>query len=132
MLALLSIKPVHVESIFSGRKTFEYRRRVFARTDVRTILVYCTKPVGKLVGQFDIDEILHASPSRLWRQTRKGSGISESYFYDYFAGCELGYALRIGTLRPFRKHVDPQDFIVGFSPPQSFMYMPEHLIPHAP
>ncbi|MFK4534267.1 putative transcriptional regulator [Bradyrhizobium ottawaense] len=71
MLALLSIKPVHTENIFSGRKTFEYRRKVFARSDVRTVLVYCTKPVGKLVGEFDIDEILQDSPSRLWKQTRK-------------------------------------------------------------
>lgn len=128
MLALLSIRPIHAENIFSGRKTFEYRRKVFARTDVRTVLVYCTKPVGKLIGEFDIDAILQASPSSLWKQTSKGSGISERYFHDYFAGCKLAYALKIGQVRRFKKCIDPQDIIVDFSPPQSFMYMQERLI----
>ncbi|MCP1744338.1 putative transcriptional regulator [Bradyrhizobium japonicum] len=125
MLALLSIKPVHTENIFSGRKTFEYRRKVFARSDVRTVLVYCTKPVGKLVGEFDIDEILQDSPSRLWKQTRTGAGISEIYFYEYFAGCEFGYALRIGNVRRFKRYIEPQKLVAEFSPPQSFMYIEE-------
>jgi predicted transcriptional regulator len=128
MLALLSIKPVHAENIFAGRKTFEYRRKVFARTDVRKVLVYCTKPVARLVGEFDINEILQAAPRRLWEQTCSGSGISKQYFYDYFSGCKLAYALRIGDIRQFQTSIDPRDIIPNFSPPQSFMYLQEGAI----
>ena len=128
MIALLSIRPEHAENIFAGRKTYEYRRKVFARTDVRTVLVYCTKPVGKLVGEFDIDGILQSSPRSLWKQTHRGSGISERYFYEYFAGCKLAYALRITKVREYKESINPQDLIARFSPPQSFMYVEERFL----
>lgn len=127
MLALLSIRPIHAENIFSGFKTFEYRRKVFARQDIRTVLVYSTKPVGKLIGEFDIERILEDRPTDLWKHTRKGSGISEQYFYDYFAGCKLGYALKIARVRRFKVSVDPRDVIADFTAPQSFRYVQEHV-----
>ncbi|MBR1245984.1 ASCH domain-containing protein [Bradyrhizobium sp. AUGA SZCCT0169] len=126
MLVLLSIRPPHVENIFAGLKTFEYRRRVFSRTDVRTVLVYCTKPIGKIVGEFDIDGVLQDNPERLWRKTREGSGISKRYFLDYFAGRDLGFALKIGKVRLFSEQLDPNDLIANFFPPQSYMYMAEN------
>lgn len=123
MRALLSIKPVHADSIFSGRKKFEYRRKLFARTDIRAVLVYSTKPVGKFVGEFEIDGIIKASPRSVWEQTWQYSGISEQYFFDYFAGCHIAHAIRIGALRPFSEMINPGDLIENFSPPQSFMYV---------
>ena len=62
MRVLLSIRPVHVESILSGAKRFEFRRRMFARRDVRSVLIYCTMPVGRLVAEFEIAGILEDTP----------------------------------------------------------------------
>jgi predicted transcriptional regulator len=126
MLVLLSIRPPHVENIFSGLKTFEYRRKLFSRTDVRTVLVYCTKPIGKIVGEFDIDGVIQDKPERLWLKTRAGSGITKQYFQDYFFGREVGFALKIGDVRLFSKQLDPRDLIANFFPPQSYMYMAEN------
>lgn len=123
MRVLLSIKPVHVENILSGVKTFEFRRKLFTRRDVRTVLIYCTRPVGRLVGEFDIAEILKDHPDRLWLRTRSGSGISKEYFDGYFSGRTEAYALKIGEVRRFASHVDPSDIVENFSPPQSFMYV---------
>ncbi|WP_445219293.1 hypothetical protein ACKWRH_03230 [Bradyrhizobium sp. Pa8] len=123
MRVLLSIKPVHVENILSGVKTFEFRRKLFTRRDVKTVLIYCTRPVGRLVGEFDIAEILKDHPDRLWLRTRGGSGISKEYFDGYFCGRTEAYALKIGEVRPFASHVDPSDLLENFSPPQSFMYV---------
>jgi predicted transcriptional regulator len=123
MRVLLSIKPVHVGNILSGVKTFEFRRKLFARRDVKTVLIYCTMPVGRLVGEFDIAEILQDHPDRLWLKTRSGSGISKEYFDGYFCGRTQAYALKIGEVRPFAKHIDPSDVMENFSPPQSFMYV---------
>lgn len=123
MRVLLSIKPVHVENILSGVKTFEFRRKLFTRRDVKTVLIYCTRPVGRLVGEFDIAEILKDHPDRLWLRTRSGSGISKEYFDVYFNGRTEAYALKIGAVRPFESHVDPSDLVENFSPPQSFMYV---------
>lgn len=127
MLVLLSIKPAHVANILAGTKTFEFRRRIFARKDVKHVLIYSTKPVGRFVGEFEIAEILCDRPDRLWKQTRLGSGISKEFFDDYFEGREEGYALRIGRVRAFSRHVVPSEIIQGFSPPQSFMYVDSRL-----
>ena len=123
MRVLLSIRPVHVENILSGVKTFEFRRRLFARRDIKTVLIYCTMPVGRLVGEFDIADILEDHPDRLWMKTRTGSGISKEYFDGYFCGRTQAYALKIGEVRPFAKHINPSHVMENFSPPQSFMYV---------
>lgn len=123
MRVLLSIRPEHVENILSGAKTFEFRRKVFSRRDIKTVLIYCTRPVGRLVGEFDIADILADHPDKLWLKTRSGSGISKEYYDGYFCGRTQAYALKIGAVRPFAEHINPSQVIENFTPPQSFMYV---------
>jgi predicted transcriptional regulator len=122
MNVLLSIKPVHVANILAGRKTFEFRRKMFAR-DVRTVLIYSTMPVGRIVAEFDIADILYDEPERLWKRTKYGSGISKQYFDKYFQGTEQAFAIEIGEIREYVEQVDPFNIIDNFSPPQSYRYM---------
>ncbi|NWK99178.1 hypothetical protein DM806_26670 [Sphingobium lactosutens] len=123
MRVLLSIKPEHVENIRRGIKTFEFRRRIFARRDVRTILIYCTRPVGRLIGEFDIADILEDEPEALWASTADGSGISKDFFDSYFEGRTRGYALQIGALRIYDEPICPSEWFDNFTPPQSYMYV---------
>lgn len=123
MRVLLSIKPEHVENIRRGTKTFEFRRRIFARRDIRTILIYCTRPVGRLVGEFDIAHILEDEPEALWASTSGGSGISKDFFDAYFEGRQRGFALQIGALRLYDEPICPSDWFENFTPPQSYMYV---------
>jgi predicted transcriptional regulator len=97
---------------------------VFARREVTRALIYCTKPVGRLVAEFEIDDILRDSPARLWRKTRSGSGISKQFFDNYFANRDEAFALQIGRVREYHEHVVPSDILENFTPPQSFMYVP--------
>jgi predicted transcriptional regulator len=126
MRVLLSIKPVHVANIRSGVKTFEFRRRLFARRDVRTVLIYCTQPVGRLVGEFDIADILEDEPEALWASTAEGSGISKDFFDAYFKDRLRAFALQIGSLRLYSKPLCPSEMFDNFTPPQSYMYVPGH------
>ncbi|MGJ0394122.1 MAG: ASCH domain-containing protein [Methylocystis sp.] len=82
MKVLLSINPVHAEKIFSGTKKYEYRKNVFKRDNVRTVVVYVTKPVARIVGEFDVNEIVDGSPQSVWEKTREYSGISEEFFLE--------------------------------------------------
>jgi predicted transcriptional regulator len=129
MRVLLSIKPIHVANILSGAKTFEFRRKMFSRRDIKTVLIYCTRPVGRLVGEFDIVDILEDHPERLWLKTRSGSGISKEYYDGYFCGRTQAYALKIGAVRPFAEHINPCHVMENFSPPQSFMYVGKQRAP---
>jgi predicted transcriptional regulator len=125
MKVLLSINPVHAEKIFSGTKKYEYRKNVFKRDNVRTVVVYVTKPVARIVGEFDVNEIVDGSPQSVWEKTREYSGISEEFFLDYYNGRERAVALAIGEVRTYPEAIDPQEAVRNFTPPQSFLYLDE-------
>lgn len=78
MKVLLSIKPEFVEEIISGNKRFEYRKNIFKRKDVSSVVVYATKPYGKVVGEFEIEDIIMDNPKNIWKQTKEYSGDRKS------------------------------------------------------
>jgi predicted transcriptional regulator len=70
MKVLLSIKPEFAEMIFSGSKRYEFRRSIFRNPDVKTIVVYASSPVQKVIGEFEIETIINAELENLWKQTK--------------------------------------------------------------
>jgi len=122
MNVLLSIKPEHVANIVNGTKRYEFRRKVFSK-DVSKVVIYCTKPVGKIVAEFSVANILQGSPENVWRETCRGSGISRDFFDAYFSGRDTAFAIEIGCLNVFAEPIDPSDLIENFTPPQSFRYL---------
>jgi predicted transcriptional regulator len=122
MIALFSIKPEYVNKIFSGRKGYEYRKAIF-KVRVKKVVVYCTKPVGMIVGEFDIDDILEGCPNTIWRQTSHSSGVRKEFYKEYFKGKSKGYAINIGQKTVYEKAVDPYEIFDSFTPPQSFQYL---------
>ncbi len=120
--ALLSIKPQYAEAIFDGRKRFEFRRTIF-RKPVDTVVVYVTSPTCLVAGEFEVAEIVSDSVGEdLWRRTSKHAGIDRECFFDYFEGCELGYAISIGCVRRYKKPLD-LSLNFGIRAPQSFVYI---------
>lgn len=123
MRVLMSIKPEYANAIFSGAKTYEFRRKIFKRMDVNTIVVYVTKPVGKVIGEFTIDTIISDRPSTIWVKTSQEAGISEGYFNAYFSGVEIGYAIKVGTLKKYESGGFEISRLGVKRPPQSYMYI---------
>lgn len=123
MRVLLSINPEHAFNIIDGSKRFEFRRRLFARRDVKTVIIYCTMPIGKIIGEFDIEEFLEEDIDILWNITSGDAGISYSHYYRYFSGKKKASAMRIGAVRHYNEYVDPREIMPKFTPPQSYMYV---------
>lgn len=123
MKVLLSIKPEFVERIFSGSKKYEFRKVIFKNPGVKTIYIYASSPVQKVVGEFEIDEILKDDIQSLWNTTKDGSGISEDFFFKYFTNRSHGFAIKIKSTR---KYARPKCIKKDFKalPPQSFIYIP--------
>ena len=119
--ALLSIKPVHAEAIFSGKKRFEFRRSIF-RKDVQVVVVYMTTPVCRVVGEFDVKRVISEDVGKLWKRTEYKAGIDVALFFEYFAGCDVGHAIAIGDVRRYEEPLDLQETF-GVRAPQSFMYL---------
>jgi predicted transcriptional regulator len=127
MKILLSIKPEFADKIFNGSKRFEFRKNIFKNKSVRTVVVYVTRPVGNIVGEFDINEIINDEPKVLWKRTHEFAGITKDFFDAYFRGRERAFALAIGDVRKYEEPFLPEDLIENFTPPQSFMYLDARL-----
>ena len=123
MKVLLSIKPQFVQEIFNGNKKFEYRKAIFKNRDIKTVVVYATMPVGKIVGEFEIDSILIEHPSLIWKKTNKYAGISSEYFNKYFNGRDKAYAIKIKSVQEYEYPICPYTNNDNFTAPQSFKYM---------
>ena len=54
MKILLSIKPNYVEEIICGTKLYEFRKTLYRRRDVKTIVVYSSSPVCRVVGEIEV------------------------------------------------------------------------------
>lgn len=119
--ALLSIKPTYAEAIFRGDKRFEYRRAIF-RKQVNVVVVYTTSPVCRVVGEFEVKEIITDTVEALWSRTKNSAGIARDHFFDYFSGCDAGYAIAIGAVRSYPEPLD-LSLTFGVRPPQSFLYL---------
>lgn len=122
MRVLMSIKPEYAEKIFSGEKKYEFRRAIFQRNDVDTIIVYASSPIQRVVGEFHIGGILMMTPQELWKSTQSSSGISKSGFDAYFEGKYVGYAIQIGRVKQYENQLFLSEFGKKY-PPQSFCYV---------
>ncbi|UCG71005.1 MAG: ASCH domain-containing protein [Thermoplasmata archaeon] len=122
MKVLLSIKPKYADKIFKGEKRYEYRRVIFKRKDITTVVVYVTAPVSKIVGEFKINEILFDDISSLWQKTKEFGGISEELFHNYFENKEKGYAIHVGETEVYEDPISLRDEY-DLNPPQSFAYI---------
>lgn len=120
---LLSIKPKYSDLILSREKLVEFRRS-WAREDVGLVVIYASSPQQRLVATVPVQEVIHASPSKLWEYCRShGGGLTRRELFDYFSGKSKGYAVILGKVKKMRKPIDPGSLIENFSPPQSFRYL---------
>ena len=125
MKVVLSIKPEFANKIFDGTKKFEFRKAIFKNENIKTILVYSSSPVQKVIGEFQIDRIFNDDLATLWELTKEYSGITEDYFYKYFAHREKGFAIQIKSKT---KYTNPKCLRADYNlhPPQSFTYWTEY------
>lgn len=122
MKVLLSIKPEFAALIFDGTKKFEFRKAIFKNTEIKTVVVYASSPMQKVIGEFEIESIINDNLENLWKKTKRFAGIDENYFYQYFAERETGFAIKIKKTKKYKKPLClREDF--NLTPPQSFLYL---------
>ena len=80
-------------------------------------------PVGKIIGEFEIEQILMEHPSRLWKITKKYAGITEKFYDEYFDGRDKAYAIEIKSFYEYDTPICPYSNNENFTAPQSFKYI---------
>ena len=123
MKVLLSIKPEYADKILSGEKRFEFRKSIFKRQGVQTVIIYATMPIGKVIGEFDIKHILSDEPESIWMKTCELSGITKSFFDSYFHERTKAYAIEVNSVKKYDKPLSLSDIKIGLKAPQSFTYI---------
>lgn len=123
MKVLLSIKPEFVEKILDGSKKFEFRKGIFKNSLVTSVVIYSTMPVGMVVGEFDIADVIHDEPSIVWKKTKKFAGISKDFFDIYFESREKAYAIEISNVRKYDQPMLLSALGKNISAPQSYRYL---------
>ncbi len=121
MKVVLSIKPEFANKIFDGTKKYEFRKAIFKNEKIKTVIVYSSSPVQQVIGEFEIERIINHDIDTLWNLTKQESGITEDYFYKYFADRLEGFAIQI---KKVKKYKTPKCLRADFNlfPPQSFAY----------
>ena len=117
---LISINPEHVENISSGKKKFEYRK-IAAKQDISSIIIYETTPIKRIVAEAEVLDVIMMPPEKLWKETKKFSGISKAFFDKYFQGRQVAYAYKLGRITIYKEPKRLVDFGIK-SAPQSFIY----------
>ena len=122
MKVLLSIKPEYAEKILSGQKKYEFRRAIFKDVGVTKVVIYASSPVQKVIGEFEVDRVLTLKLNELWKQTKQESGIDKKFYDIYFAGKEVGHAIKVKRVKRYPRHLDLADLNIKQAP-QSFVYL---------
>ena len=128
MNVLLSVKPKYAAKIVGGEKKYEFRKRIFKRTDVKQIFVYSSSPVGKIIGTVTFRRILEGSTDEIWEKCSLHSGMTKEEYYCYFKDKEKAFAIEIRKVEVFTEPVDPYTTLESFVPPQSFCYVDEDFL----
>ena len=105
------------------RSNLSFADRCFKNRTITTVVIYATKPVGKIVGEFDIEEIISENPNTLWSLTSEFAGISKSLFNEYFRGKQTAYAIKVKKVRRYKHPMELDTVIASGIAPQSFCYL---------
>lgn len=118
---LMPIRKRFADEIFSGKKLYEYRKSI-PKHPVKRVFVYEARGCKKVVGFFDVEEILLNYPDEIWEITGKFSGISPEEFFDYFKDREIAYAYKIAL--PVKFEIPRSISFYGISrPPQNYVWI---------
>lgn len=103
MKVLLSIRPEFVDKIFAGTKKFEFRKSLFKKSGIKYVVIYASAPIKRVVGEFEIEDILSDEIDVIWERTQKYAGITESFYKSYFQNRKTANAIKIGRIKNLRK-----------------------------
>lgn len=118
---LMSIKPEHVENILAGKKHFEFRK-TRCKQEIDSIVIYSTAPIGQVVAEAEVVDVLVDTPERIWAYTADDAGIDKAFFDLYYAGRDSAVAYALGSVRRYKRPKQLADYGVKAAP-QSYVYI---------
>lgn len=122
---LLPIKPIYANRILIGEKKVEYRKQVLSRKDISHVLIYASRPICRIIGEFRIAGVLSDTPDKLWERTACVGGIKQSDYFAYFANHPIAYAYKIEDVKTFETPRTLSEYGLKRAP-QNFVYVEDN------
>jgi len=95
----------------------------------RTVWVYATAPVSKVIGHFSIHEIVQGTPQEIWDRFGSVGVIEHDAFFTYYEGRETAAAIVVGSAERLSDPLALDEMNPRPSVPQSFAYLPATSFP---
>lgn len=125
---LISIQPRFAHAILEGSKTIELRRTFPSLEPGALALIYSSSPTKAVVGWANVETVITAKPSTLWRTHRLQTGVTAAEFRGYFEGSDTAYGLKLRDVTAAPRRLDLDSVRAhGLEPPQSWRYLSHEL-----
>lgn len=118
---LLSIHPEFVDKIMTGEKKYEFRK-VKTKKKPDKIIIYSTSPIGKVIGEAEVEDVLINDPKHIWEETKEFSGINKKFYIEYFKNKDVAIAYKLKNIVEYTEPQNIEDFGLKTAP-QSFVYL---------
>lgn len=119
---LLPIKSEYIDAIKRGDKIVEYRGWKPSCNLPFKVYVYNTQPIGLVVGEFTVNQIIEDNINSLWVKTKLIGGIDYGTFKSYFMHKSKGYAFCIDNFQLYEQPKCLDEFNIKKAP-QRFLYI---------
>jgi predicted transcriptional regulator len=127
---LLAVKPSYAEKIVQNKKTIEIRRKFSEKWIGQRLSVYASKPLGALVGEATVENVVAGKPADIWSRFGFGIQCSKEEFDGYAGSSKKVFAITLGNAIPYAVPVplDQVTHILGsdLTPPQSYISLEEN------
>ncbi len=121
---VLSLHPRFARAIVRGEKTVELRRAFSERWVGAGVVLYATAPERAVVGVARVAGVERLAVGAIAERCGAASCVTAAEIRAYFAGLEMGWAVRLDAARAFSRAV-PLEELRGISgtecrPPRSY------------
>lgn len=118
----MAVNPKYSRAILSGEKRVEFRRNGVP-SDIKTIVLYSTKPDQKILGYCDVKGCIVDAPDKLWQNYGKFGFITRRDFKKYYNGYEVGKCFILDNPKKFCNPIPINRCKTLSTAPQSFAYL---------
>jgi predicted transcriptional regulator len=121
--AIISLKPRYVQSILSGKKTIELRKRTINLLPGTYLWIYATLPLGSIRAVAKIESIHTATPQSIWKKYSSYIGLSKKEFNTYVNGSSKISAIALTSIKEINPPLALSNLrakVENFHPPQFF------------
>lgn len=125
---LISIKPVFVKKIISGKKRVEIRRRRLRINQGDKLWIYSSLPAARVEAIAMVRSVSYGPPSELWPFVSDVADITAEAYESYLAGSNEACAIFLGEIEELVEPVSLDSIRTHnprFQPPQFFHRLSE-------